>query len=119
MQGAQGKLTQQALAPDDKGATPHNLAGNGMAANWSISPSGKTVGWNTLSIPPGIDPELKRDTAFAMLREVLRGAEGRAADGMFWVRPDVYDQVPGMRQMLLDAGGTSSPRRRSAARSSR
>lgn len=101
---AHASLADTALPADAKGATPHKLtAPGGVEAEWSVSPSGKTVGWSTLAVPAGVSSQAKVNAAFAQLRRIAGDMENR--DGFLWVRPEVYDQVPGMRQMLLDVGG--------------
>jgi hypothetical protein len=85
-------------------AQTYELVSGSVKGSWSISPSAKTVGW--FDFTGTGDPVADAPGAFAMLRKIAEDAQNRSAD--FWVKPEVYDKVVGMRQMLLDAGGTET-----------
>lgn len=89
--------------PVKAGSTVHRVRIGGTEALTSTSPSGKTVGWADLKFAAGTTQQQQMDEAFAILRKVAEDAEGK--EGYFWVSPAVYDSVPGMRQLLIDAGG--------------
>lgn len=86
------------------GAVGHLLTDptTGIEGHWSVSPSGKAIGWTQLLVPPTATVEQKRDAAYAMLRKLADEAQAREK---VFIQPAVYDQVPGLRQMFLDAGG--------------
>lgn len=77
---------------------------SGASGKWSVSPSGKTVGWYEF-VETG-NPAADSASAMAMLRKIAEDAQNRS--DKFWVKPDVYDKVPGLRQLLLDAGGVEN-----------
>jgi hypothetical protein len=70
---------------------------------WSRSPTGGRSGLFALEAGPGTTDAQMRDAAFAILRHMAE--EGTTTPKGFFVQPDFYDKVPGLRQMILDAGG--------------
>lgn len=95
---------------DDKGAEPHLVSVGKAQATWSVSPSGKTSGWSTLTFAADATLQEKVDAGFAILRHIAERERAMAGGEktFLWVRPEVYDQVPGLRSLLLDAGGSES-----------
>ncbi len=85
-------------------AQTYQLGVLGTTGKWSVSPSGKTVGWFEFTATG--NGAVDSASAMAMLRKVAEDAQNRT--DKFWVKPDVYDKVPGLRQLLLDAGGTEA-----------
>ena len=82
----------------------YDLAASGATGKWSVSPSGKTVGWYEFN-PTG-NAASDANAAMAMLRKIAEDAQNRTS--YFWVKPEVYDKVSGLRQLLIDAGGTET-----------
>ena len=89
--------------PVQEGVQAFITAHAGMQAHWSVSKSTKAVGWTNIVMDPALSQEEARDAAFAMLRHIA--AQGSVRE-KFFISPAAYDQVQGLRQMLLDAGGS-------------
>jgi hypothetical protein len=85
---------------------PHELSIGNTKVEWSVSPSGKTIGVSSITFDPALSTQERVNVAVAAIRYTAEQASGRG--GFMWVRPDVYDQVPGLRNLLLAAGGAEA-----------
>lgn len=75
----------------------------GVKGYWSVSPSGSITGLFGLDVPAGAAVAEKRSAAYSMLLQVAENGAQRPKG--FFIKPEFYDQVDGLRQMILDAGG--------------
>jgi ADP-ribose pyrophosphatase YjhB (NUDIX family) len=73
---------------------------------WSISSSGVRSGLFGFEHTAGMSVEEVRSAAFTMLRHVAE--DGAARQKGFFIKPEFYDKVDGLRQMMLDAGGSEA-----------
>lgn len=77
-----------------------------VKAYFSVSPTGGRSGLFKLETGPNVTAAQKRDAAFAILRHAAE--DGATRPKGFFVKPEFYDQVPGLRQLILDAGGAEA-----------
>lgn len=87
------------LAHDYRFTTP-----GGFSAEWSVSPSGKAIGLNAITVPAGAS----QDQSFAAMRKLVDEIQARPTVETWFVKPEVYDSVPGLRQLLNDAGANET-----------
>jgi ADP-ribose pyrophosphatase YjhB (NUDIX family) len=84
----------------------HEMTAGPITVHWSVSPSGKTIGVTDVVIPAGTSSAETVNGMFAALEKIAADAGTRASDGRLWVKPDLYTKVPGLSQVLKDAGAS-------------
>lgn len=75
-------------------------------AYWDTAASGSRTGLFGFEPVAGMTVEETRSAAFAMLLHAA--ADGATRPKGFFIKPEFYDKVDGLRQMILDAGGSEA-----------
>lgn len=106
-QSLYGQIVDKDIGPLDLGGgvgQGHELTVGKIKVTWSTSPSGQTILIGKIEVDPTAASHEKVDATMAAFQYLAEKMAGRT--GNFMIKPDLYQTVPGLAQIMKDAGAT-------------